>query len=42
MTLGGKQSKQRSEVDLIELIFHMLLFTGFLQVLYSQIVNICI
>ena len=35
MTLGGKQSKQRSEVGLIELIFHTLLFTVFLQVLYG-------
>ena len=31
MTLRGKQSKQHSEVDLIELIFHILLFAAILQ-----------
>lgn len=35
MTLGDKQSKQQSEVNLIELIFHMLLLAVLLQGLYG-------
>lgn len=35
MTLGDKQSKQHSEVNLIELIFRMLSFAVLLQGLYG-------